>query len=85
MPSIAIEEQGDRFLSLLAAAESGEEVVFTRSGRPVARLKLVPVITEADTACALKALDEMNEHAREMNPGPFDWEEWKAYRDEGRR
>jgi antitoxin (DNA-binding transcriptional repressor) of toxin-antitoxin stability system len=85
VPSIAIEEQGGRYLSLLAAAESGEEVVFTRSGRPVARLELVPVVTEADTARALAVLDEMDAHARAMNLGPFDWEEWKAYRDEGRR
>jgi antitoxin (DNA-binding transcriptional repressor) of toxin-antitoxin stability system len=85
MASIALDERDNPFDSLIAKAESGETIVFTRSGQPVAQLQSVPRVSSADAERARVVLKSMDEHAKEMNLGPFDWEEWKAYRDEGRR
>ena len=71
------------FSALLDQVERGEEVIITRRGRPVA--KLVPVPPPADVSKAREALRRIRKRAKEMNLGPFDWEEWKRYRDEGRR
>ena len=69
--------------SLLDRVERGEEVVITRRGKRVARL--VPDKGQEErrrqareAGAAIRAL------ARSMKLGPFDWDEWKAYRDEGR-
>jgi prevent-host-death family protein len=69
--------------SLLDRVEKGEEVRITRHGKRLARL--VPDNPQPDAAAALAALDRISELAKEAKAGPFDWEEWKAYRDEGRR
>ena len=75
-------EAKNRLSSLLERAEKGEEIVITRRGKPVARL--VPVHGQADRSRAEEAVRRMRTRARAMNRGPFDWEEWKRYRDEGR-
>ena len=75
-------EAMNRLSSLLERAEKGEEIVITRRGKPVARL--VPFQGQADRSRAEAAVRRMRERARAMNRGPFDWEEWKRYRDEGR-
>ena len=85
MASNSIVEEDDRLCSLIVRAEAGEEIVITRHGTPVARLEPLPTVSEADRKRALAALERMSQHAKEVNAGPFDWEEWKAYRDEGRR
>jgi prevent-host-death family protein len=69
--------------SLLDRVEKGEEVRITRHGKKVARL--IPDVQEHSVADALAALEEITALAKEAKAGPFDWEEWKAYRDEGRR
>jgi antitoxin (DNA-binding transcriptional repressor) of toxin-antitoxin stability system len=56
--------------------------VITRRGKPVA--KLVPLAATRDRAKAMEAARRIRELAKEMNLGPFDWEEWKRYRDTGR-
>ena len=73
------------FGSLLDRVEAGEEILITRHGKPAARLAPTHTVTEADRARAHAALERMNLRAKEMKLGPFDWTEWKAYRDEGRR
>jgi antitoxin (DNA-binding transcriptional repressor) of toxin-antitoxin stability system len=65
------------------APNGGEEVVITRAGRPVAKLVLAK--GERDIERAREAGKRIRALAKEMNLGPFDWEEWKKYRDEGRR
>jgi prevent-host-death family protein len=85
MATYAIPEEDDNFRSLIDRAEAGETIVITRQGRPVARLEPLSPIGDADRLRALAALKRMDEHALEMNLGPFNWEEWKTYRDEGRR
>jgi prevent-host-death family protein len=74
--------------SLLDRVERGEEVIITRHGKPVARL--VPNVDRAGTDEVQAAFDRLRQRARQYareNPGsqPFDWEEVKKLRDEGRR
>jgi len=68
---------------LLDMVEGGEEVVITRGGRPVTRL--VRAERTVDRGAARAAAERIRERARALKAGAFDWEEWKAYRDEGRR
>ncbi|MGZ9110692.1 MAG: type II toxin-antitoxin system Phd/YefM family antitoxin [Rhodoplanes sp.] len=82
METVAVETD-TRLAELLARAERGEEVVITRAGRPVAKLVLAK--GERDIERAREGGKRIRALAKEMNLGPFDWEEWKKYRDEGRR
>ncbi|MGZ8367451.1 MAG: type II toxin-antitoxin system Phd/YefM family antitoxin [Rhodoplanes sp.] len=82
METVAVETD-TRLAEFLARAERGEEVVITRAGRPVAKLVLAK--GERDIERAREAGKRIRALAKEMNLGPFDWEEWKKYRDEGRR
>ena len=82
MDEIGAFESKNKLSELLDRAERGEEVVITRRGKPVA--KLVPMQPGRDREKALEAARRIRELAKEMNLGPFDWEEWKRYRDEGR-
>ena len=84
MTEIGAFEAKNKLSELLDRVESGEEVVITRRGQPVA--KLVPVdSTEHARERSREAMRRIRALAKEMNLGPFDWEEWKKYRDEGRR
>ncbi len=76
-------EAKNKLAALLDRAEQGEEVVITRHGRPVA--KLVAVGDVRDPQRTRLAVDGLHALAKELNLGPFDWSEWKEYRDEGRR
>ncbi len=62
--------------------QSGEEITVTLRGKPVA--KLVPLTPGFDRAKARKAANALRAFGRRLDLGPFDWEEWKRYRDEGR-
>ena len=81
MTAIGAFEAKNKLSELLDRAEAGEEVVITRRGRPVA--KLVPISGTRDVAKAREAAQRIRERAQTFG-GHFDWEEWKAYRDEGR-
>jgi prevent-host-death family protein len=83
MSEVGTFEAKNKLSELLDRAERGEEIVITRRGRPVA--KLVPFHGNHDREEARKAMRRIRELAKEMNLGPFDWEEWKKYRDEGRK
>ena len=83
MSEIEAAEAKNDFSALLDRVERGEEVVITRDGRAVA--KLVPVQPRPDREQARAAAQHIRERAAAMNLGPFDWEEWKKYRDAGRR
>ena len=69
--------------ALLDLAEGGEEIVITRHGKEVARL--VPPRHRYSQEEARVAMQRLRERAKEEKHGQFDWAEWKAYRDEGRR
>ena len=77
----AIKEVEEDLPRYLRKAQS-KPVVITRRGRPIA--KLVPIDATRDPEKARAAGRRIRELAKEMNLGPFDWEEWKRYRDEGR-
>lgn len=69
--------------TLLDLVESGEEVVITRHGKPVARM--VKEASRVDRSVAVEAAREIRALAKTIKQGNFDWAEWKEYRDEGRR
>jgi prevent-host-death family protein len=85
MKQVGAFEAKNTFGALLDRVEAGEEILITRHGKPAARLSPAFSISDADRARARAALARMNERTEEMKLGPFNWEEWKAYRDEGRR
>lgn len=62
--------------------ERGEEVTITRHGKVVAHL--VPAKPGLNRMEAHAAMRRIRERAEQLNLGPFDWSEWKAFRDEGR-
>ncbi len=83
MAEVGTFEAKNKLSELLDRAERGERVVISRRGKPV--VELVPVArAEAQRQRSRDAVRRIRELAKEMNLGPFDWEEWKKYRDEGR-
>jgi prevent-host-death family protein len=78
-------EGKNNFGRLLDLAEAGEEVLITRHGKPVARLVPDPGVTAEQREAARAAMRRIRERAAGTKTGPFNWEEWKAYRDEGRK
>jgi prevent-host-death family protein len=75
-------EAKNKLGQLLDLVERGEEVVITRHGKPVARV--IPAQPRVSPEVARAALRRIRERAEKSRAGPFDWEEWKSYRDEGR-
>lgn len=82
MNAIGAFEAKNHLGQLLDAAERGEETLITRHGKPVARL--VPAEPRIDRGETRAALARIRDRAERAKLGAFDWEEWKAYRDEGR-
>jgi prevent-host-death family protein len=83
MKEIGTFEAKNQFSALLDQVAQGEDILITRHGKPVARL--VPPEGAYRKRDAEAAAAHIRALAREAKLGPFDWEEWKAYRDEGRR
>jgi antitoxin (DNA-binding transcriptional repressor) of toxin-antitoxin stability system len=57
-------------------------VIITRHGKEVARLVPARRIRSREEARA--AIQRIRDRAEQRKLGPFDWSEWKSYRDEGR-
>jgi prevent-host-death family protein len=76
-------EAKNKLGQLLDLVERGEEVIITRLGKQVARL--VPAKGAPSRDKARAALRRIRERAEMLKLGPFEWSEWKAYRDESRR
>ncbi len=68
---------------LLDRVEQGEEVLITRHGKPVAQL--VRPHARVDEAAADAAYARLRARAKALKMGPFDWDSYKSWRDEGRR
>ena len=83
MREIGAFEAKNKFGQLLDLVEQGEEITITRHGKEVARL--VPARPVRSRDQAREALQRMRARAEQRKLGRFDWNEWKAYRDEGRR
>lgn len=83
MDEVGAFDAKNRLSELLDKVERGEEVVITRRGKAIARL--VPTNSQAERERrSREAWELLRENARKYG-GKFDWEEWKKYRDEGRR
>jgi prevent-host-death family protein len=83
MREIGAFEAKNKLGQLLDLVEQGEEITITRHGKEVARL--VPARPVRSRDQAREALQRMRARAEQRKLGRFDWNEWKAYRDEGRR
>jgi len=83
MREIGAFEAKNKLGQLLDLVEQGEEITITRHGKEVARLVPARPMRSRDQARA--ALQRMRARAEQRKLGRFDWNEWKAYRDEGRR
>ena len=75
-------EAKNKLGQLLDLVEHGEEVIITRHGKAVARL--VPPKRAVNRDQARAAIRRIRERAEMLKLGPFEWTEWKFYRDEGR-
>jgi prevent-host-death family protein len=83
MNTISLFDAKNRLSALVDQVEEGQEVTITRRGKPVARL--VPVVAEIDRSRhAVERLRALRESIAKQG-ATFNWEELKAYRDEGRR
>jgi prevent-host-death family protein len=82
MTEVGVFEAKNKLSELLDRVERGERVTITRRGKPVATL--APVSPCHDVEAAREAGRRIRERAAQWG-GKFDWEEWKAYRDEGRK
>ena len=82
MREVGAFEAKNRLGHLLDLVEQGEVVVITRHGKQVARL--VPARPIRSREQAREAIRRIRDRAEQRKLGPFDWSEWKSYRDEGR-
>ena len=82
MKTVGLVEAKNRLSELLDLAERGEEFAIAKYGRVVARL--VPPKPERNVAAAIAAGERMRARAKRLGIA-FDWEEWKAFRDHGRK
>ena len=82
MREVGAFEAKNKLGQLLDLVEQGEEVLITRHGKEVARLD--PVQPSHSREHARAAIRRISERAEQRKLGPFDWSEWKSYRDEGR-
>jgi prevent-host-death family protein len=80
--SIGAFEAKTHFAQIIQRAMQGEEIFITRRGKTVA--KIVSADSSHDLDSAKAAAQRLRSLAKEMQLGPFLWEEWKAYRDVGR-
>jgi prevent-host-death family protein len=83
MTEIGVFQAKNTLSALLDRVEKGEEIVITRKGKAVA--KLVPTGELDSRAAARETMRQLRALAEEMRLGPYNWEEWKDFRDRGRR
>lgn len=81
MLEIGAFEAKNKLGALLDRVQSGEEIIITRHGKPVARL--VPNSGRIDRFQAHAAAERIRTRAQDLKAG-FDWEAIKVDRDAGR-
>lgn len=86
MQTVTIAQAKNQLSSLIHAVEEGQEVVLTRHGKPVVRL------VAAQAASVIPSDDQLEAEAlallaaaRAKIGSAARFEDWKTYRDEGRR
>lgn len=82
MQEIGAFEAKNTLGTLLDRVESGEEIIITRHGKPVARL--VASSGGIDREAAQAASARIRARAKRLATEQFDWNALKADRDEGR-
>ncbi|MGH7063217.1 MAG: type II toxin-antitoxin system Phd/YefM family antitoxin [Stellaceae bacterium] len=82
MREIGAFEAKNKLGQLLDLVERGEEIMITRHGKAVARL--VPPNQAFNRDQARAAIKRIRDRAEKVKLGPFEWAEWKSYRDQGR-
>jgi antitoxin (DNA-binding transcriptional repressor) of toxin-antitoxin stability system len=86
MREFSASEARNKFGMLLDLVEQGETITITRHGKLVARfVKDGRYVKSKTPEEAKKIVEEFRQMAKGMSRGKFDWNEWKAYRDEGRQ
>ncbi len=83
MQEIGAFEAKNKLSNLLDQVENGAEIIITRRGLPVA--KLVPAREVVNQEQSRLAAERIRQRAKDLKAGRFSWEEWKQYRDAGRR
>lgn len=78
-------EGENNFSKILKLVEAGEVIVITRHGKPVARIAPHSGVSASRGAAARAAAARIRQRASQRKTGPFDWQEWKAFRDAGRK
>ena len=76
-------EAKTNFNKIINNVISGEEVFISKRGKPVA--KIIPIDKSFNTERVKNAFLRIHNISKEMNLGKFDWEEFKKYRDEGKK
>ena len=79
MREVGAFEAKNRLGHLLDLVEQGEEVAITRHGKQVARL--VPARPIRSREQAREAIRRIRDRAEQRKLGPFDWSDWKSYRE----
>jgi prevent-host-death family protein len=78
--------EGENNLSkILTLVEAGEEIIITRNGKPIARIAPHSGVTATRVEAARSAAARIRQRASRRKTGPFDWQEWKSYRNAGRK
>ncbi|MBX9770761.1 MAG: type II toxin-antitoxin system prevent-host-death family antitoxin [Candidatus Obscuribacterales bacterium] len=83
MQEIGAFDAKNKLSNLLDQVEAGAEIIITRRGQPVA--KLVPARPVHNQEQARMAAERIRERAKQLKAGKFSWDEWKQYRDAGKK
>jgi prevent-host-death family protein len=81
--SVGTFEAKTHFTKIISKVMAGEEVIISRRGKNVA--KIVPIEKTADKEVIQSTILRIRNLAKSMQLGKFNWNEWKSYKDEGRR
>jgi prevent-host-death family protein len=81
--SIGAFEAKTHFSQLIKRATQGEEILITHRGKPIA--KIIPATPTHNVEAARAAAFRLRSLAKQMALEPFCWDEWKNYRDQGRK
>ena len=87
MRTIAIAQAKNNFSAMLHVVESGEDVVLTRHGKPIARIvpeaRELAVTSQSVDAMRQEAMNLLNAFRAKVTPGPP--LDWKELRNAGRK
>jgi len=82
MREVGAFEAKNKLGQLLDLVERGEEIVITRHGKEVARL--APPQTAFNRDQARATIRRIRVRAEKQKLRPFEWAEWRSFRNEGR-